>query len=73
MNVDEAAVLEVAAVKALVCKVDVLEGDAACVEANDFLPLVYVIVNVVLDFLLVRDMVQAIVFTLGDFAVIVED
>ena len=73
MNVDKTAVLEVAAVKALVGKVDVLKGYSAGVEADDFLPLVYVVVNVVLYFLLVGKMVQAIVFALGNLAVVVKD
>ena len=73
MNVDKAAVLKVAAVKALVGKVDVLKSDSAGVEADDFLPLEYVIVNVVLDFLLVWKMVHAIVFALGNLAVVVKD
>ena len=72
MQVDKTAVLKVAAVKALVRKVDVFKGDSAGVKAHDFLPLVYVIVNVVLDFLLVGKMLKAIVFSFGDFSVIVE-
>ena len=73
MQVDEAAVLETAAVKALVGEVDVFKSDSACVEADDFLVLVYVVVNVADDFLFVGVVVVAKIFSFRDFSVIVED
>lgn len=73
MQIVEAAVLEVAAVKALVRKVDVFKSDSAGVESDNFLVLVYVVVNVFDDFLFVGSVVKAIAVALGNFAVVVED
>lgn len=64
--------MEAAAVKAFVGKVDVFKSDSAGVEAHDFLPLVYVVVNVVLDFLLVGKVVKAIVLSFRQLAIVVE-
>ena len=73
IQIYKAAVLKAAAVKALVVKVYVFKSDAVGVEAYDFLVLVYEVVNVVLDFVLVREMLKAIAVAVGQFAVIVED
>lgn len=73
MQIVEPAVLKVAAIEALVRKVDVFKSDSAGVEAYDFLALVDVVVNVLDDFLFVGVVVKAKIFAFGNFSVIVEN
>lgn len=73
IQIDEFAMLKTASVKTLVRKVDVFERDSRSVQPDDFLVLVYVVENIFPRLFRVRQMFEAKIFSLGNFAVIVEN
>lgn len=73
IQIDEFAMLKIASVKTFVREVDIFERDSRSIQPDDFLMLAYVIKNVLFRLGRIGQMFKAKIFSLGNFAVIVEN
>ena len=72
VDVYKGTVMEIAAVKLFVRKIYVLKNESACAKAYNFFVGFYVVINFLLDFSGIRNMVEAVVFFFCKVAVCVK-
>ena len=73
LQIHEFAMLKITTIKTFVGQIDVFECDSRGVQSDDFLMLVYIIVNFFLCLFRIRRMFETKILSFGNFAIVVKN